>query len=236
MAKWLRMLAVAVVLLLAVAAGGYELMNSRTFQLFGGLTSRVDTDEKLVALTFDDGPNCDLVDDVRRALGDTPATFFVIGDAAAQCPQSLADLVASGHELGNHSQTHRRMIFVTPSTVAGEIEPVDDLIRGAGQSGSIDVRPPYGKKLVVFPAWLSAHERRTVMWDVAVEEFGDGASAMDAETIAARSVQAVQPGSIILLHPWNRESQARAAIPLLVDELKSQGYRFVTVSELLTAG
>lgn len=225
------------VFLLVLGAGAYQLMNARTFQLFGGLTSHVDTGEKLVALTFDDGPGCAQVDAILTALGATPATFFVVGEAAAGCPEALTTLVASGHELGNHTQTHRRMVFVTPDEVARQIEPVDLLIRDTGQSGEILVRPPNGKKLVVFPAWLAAHGRRTIMWDVEVEEFyDDDALAMDAATIALRTVEGVRPGSIILLHPWSRQSHAREAVPLVIAELRARGYRFVTVSELLTAG
>lgn len=225
---------IVVVLLFALTSGiyGYQLMNAETYQLFGGLTARVETSDKVVALTFDDGPTCDQADAVRAALGDTAATFFVIGKDAAKCPEALGSLVASGHELGNHTQTHHRMIFVSPSDVAAEIEPVDALIRGAGQGGDIPVRPPYGKKLVVFPAWLAAHGRHTVTWDVAVETFGDGAP-MDAATIASRTVAQVRPGSIVLLHPWNHRPQTVAAIPLVIEQLRAQGYRFVTVSQLL---
>lgn len=234
--KWWRVLAVVLVVLLVVGAGAYQLMNARTFQLFGGLTSHVDTNEKLVALTFDDGPGCDQVDAIQAALGVTPATFFVVGEAAARCPEGLARLVASGHELGNHTQTHRRMVFVTPDDVTRQIEPVDRLIREAGQAGTILVRPPNGKKLVVFPAWLAADGRRTIMWDVAVEEFYDGAPVMDAAAIASHTVEGVRPGSIILLHPWSRQTHAREAIPLVIAELRARGYRFVTVSDLLAAG
>lgn len=229
------MTATTLVAALVVGVGSYQLMNSQTFQLFGGLTARVDTDDKVVALTFDDGPDCDQVDAVRAAVGETPVTFFVVGENAARCPDALAALVASGAELGNHTQTHRQMILLTAADVAAEIEPLDALIREAGQTGEILVRPPYGKKLVVLPAWLAAHGRRTIMWDVAVETFS-GEATMDATTIASRTVDAVRPGSIVLLHPWNGRTQTRAAIALVITQLRAQGYRFVTVSELLAAG
>lgn len=230
MKRW-RPLAISLTVLLLVGIGGYQLMNSRTFQLSGGLTARVETTEKVVALTFDDGPRCDRVEPVLAALDGTPATFFIVGEAAEKCPEALASLVEAGNELGNHTLNHRRMIFVSPDTVAAQIEPVDTLIRSAGQSGDIPVRPPYGKKLVVFPWWLAEHHRNTVTWDVESETF-DGPK-LDAATITAQSVEQTKPGSIILLHPWNPDSDALAAVPQVIERLKAQGYRFVTVSELL---
>lgn len=229
--KGWRRPAIGLAVLLLLGVGGYQVMNSRTFQLFGGLTARIETEEKVVALTFDDGPRCDRVESVLAALEGTPATFFVVGEAAARCPEALSQLVAAGNELGNHTQTHRRMIFISPDTVSAEIDPVDAMIRTAGQGGDIPVRPPYGKKLVVLPWWLAEHQRNTVTWDVEPETF-DGPK-LDAATITATTLAQTKPGSIILLHPWNPDSESLAAVPQVIEGLKSQGYRFVTVSELL---
>lgn len=226
-----RGLAIGLAVLLVLGFGGYQVMNSRTFQLFGGLTARVEAEERVVALTFDDGPRCDRVDSVLKALDGTPATFFIVGEAAAKCPEALQELVVAGNELGNHTQTHQRMIFVTPEGVAAQIEPVDAMIRAAGQSGDIPVRPPHGKKLVVFPWWLAEHHRNTVTWDVESETF-DG-PAPSAAAITADTVAKTKPGSILLLHPWNPESNSLEAVPEVIAQLKAQGYRFVTVAELL---
>lgn len=220
-----------VVLLVLAATGVYLLMNARSMQLFGGLTNRVDTERRVVALTFDDGPTCGDVDPILRSLGGTPATFLVVGTDIDACPGGAERLVRAGAELGNHTWSHRRMIGVTPQTVADEIEPTDQRIRAAGYQGEISVRQPYGKKLLVLPWWLRDHDRHTVMWDVAVETY-DG-NPEDTATITRQTIEQARPGSIILLHPWNGRATTQRAIRPIIDGLEQRGYTFVTVSQLL---
>ncbi len=116
----------------------------------------VETQEKIVALTFDDGPG-----DLTRPLLDIlekeqiSATFFVTGAELEKNLDRGIRIVSAGHELGNHSYSHERMILVSPSYVRQEIERTDQLIREAGYQSEILFRPPYGKKLFVlsFPKW-----------------------------------------------------------------------------------
>ena len=75
-------------------------------------------------------------------------------------------IVAAGHEVGNHSYSHVRMLLVTPSFVQQEIEKTDRLIRAAGYDREINFRPPYGKKLFALPWYLSKTGRKTITWDV----------------------------------------------------------------------
>lgn len=231
MKRWVISLAALLVISGLALGGGYKLMTSRTFQLFGGLTERVETPRKVVALTFDDGPTRPDVDAVITAVGGEKATAFVNGMSAEQCPVGARRLVAAGFELGNHTWDHRRMVMVTPQIVADEIESTDAQIRAAGQTGEITFRPPYGKKLVVLPWWLSRHDRHTIMWDVSPETW-DG-PPQDADTITRGVVSQVRPGSIVLLHPWNGRTETQRALPAIIKELRGQGYTFVTVSELV---
>lgn len=228
--------AVALLLVLGlVAGGGYTVTNSRTFQVAGHLVGRVDTVERVVALTFDDGPTASDVEPILAALSarGVRATFYVTGAAARQDPEGLRRIVAAGHEVGNHTTDHHRLVGVTPDEVARQIEPTDELIRAAGWAGDITVRPPYGDKLIVAPLWLAQHGRTTVMWDVAVEDYGAGAAPQPAATIAEETLRQVQSGSIILLHPWNGRCETQAALGPLIDGLHADGYRLVTVSQLL---
>ena len=152
-----------------VAFGAYRLMNAQTFQLLGREVARVKTADKLVALTFDDGPAAEYVDGVLADLDkyDARGTFFVIGAAAKDNRQALRKLVAAGEEIGNHSYTHPRLVFVSTGVVAREIESTDRVIRSAGYRGPILFRPPYSKRLVSAPYYLWRHDRTTVMWDLA---------------------------------------------------------------------
>ncbi|MFB9530167.1 polysaccharide deacetylase family protein [Nonomuraea roseola] len=227
----LVLVAALLAVLLLVAAGLYRLMNARTFQLAGQLTHRVPTTEKVVALTFDDGPD-EHTGQIIDVLAEqrVRATFFVIGSQVEARPQDAKALVAAGHQLANHTYTHQRMVFVSPSTVAEEVERTDAAIRVAGQRGEIPFRPPTGKKLLMLPLYLAEHQRHTVMWDV---EPDSGKTPGPAEIVAAVREQ-TRPGSIILLHPWYAGgASTRQAVEGVITGLREQGYRFVTVSELL---
>jgi len=111
------------------------------------------------------------------------------------------------------------------------VDRTDAEIRRTGYRGPITFRPPYGKKLWTLPKYLSEHGRTTVTWDVEP----DSARDANADQIVAETVDAVRPGSIILLHVmYEGRAASRAAIPRIVDELRADGYRFVTVSDLIT--
>lgn len=228
-------LVVALGVALVLGIGGYFVSRSTTFQFFGGLTARVDTTDRRVALTFDDGPTPGDLDMVLAALASrgVRATFFVNGDAVAAHPDLARRIVAAGHELGNHTWSHRRMLLVTPDEVASEVGRTDDVIRAAGWRGEILFRPPYGKKLLVLPWWLADHGRRTVTWDVAPEAY-DG-TPEPTDRLVTATLDRTRPGSIILLHPFQGRTSTQAAIGPVIDRLKARGYTFVTASELLGA-
>jgi chitin deacetylase len=209
-------------------------VNSRSFQVAGEIVPRVATDEKVVALTFDDGPTPGHTASVLRGLEEeeVSATFYVIGEEVERHPEEAARIVAAGHELGNHSYSHQRMVFVSGGFVRDEVEATDRLIRDAGYEGEIPFRPPYGKKLVALPRYLARNHRATVTWDVEPES--DPEIDGDASRIAAHVLRNTEPGSIILLHPMYEGGEAsRRAVAPIVQGLKEEGYTCVTVSELL---
>ncbi|WP_067895367.1 polysaccharide deacetylase family protein [Nocardia vaccinii] len=223
--------AVVLVVLLSVCVGLYALMNSRTYQVAGRLVNHVDTGEKVVALTLDDGPS-DRTGKILETLSAAGihATFYLIGNEIAAHPGRAAAIAGAGHEIGNHSYHHQRLVFITPGTARDEVERTDTLIRSTGYSGPITFRPPNGKKLFALPLYLSQHNRITVTWDVEP----DSGTHFSADRIVAETVSQVRPGSIILLHAMYPSGAASlAAIPRIVGELRDRGYRFVTVSELI---
>lgn len=232
-----RYFAAAIVLVvLGGAAALWQLSRSRTFQFFGRIVPRVETSQKLVALTFDDGPTRNATAEVLRLLRErgVRATFFVTGGELEQNPDAGRDIVAAGHELGNHSYSHERMVFVTPSYVRREVERTDALIMAAGYTGPIHFRPPYGKKLFALPFYLSRHNRLTITWDV--EPDSELAADADAGAITRHVLNRTQPGSIILLHVmYPSRAETMKAVPFIIEGLKREGYSFVTVSELLAA-
>jgi len=230
MSKGIAFTLSVVALLGAGAWGGLRLSDSRTHQVVGDLLRRVETSDSVVALTFDDGPTAIHTDSVLATLAefDVPATFFMVGQAIERNPEVVARVLEQGHELGNHSYTHRRLVLRLPSTIRWEIQKTDSLIRATGQGGPIFVRPPGGKRLLGLPLYLARHDRPTVLWDLEPDTYNTRAEGMTRYVLAR-----VKPGSIILLHveiPARREG--RAALRRIIPELQSRGYRFVTLAEL----
>ncbi|MEO7389900.1 MAG: polysaccharide deacetylase family protein [Sphingomonas sp.] len=220
-----------VVAALLVAAGVLlRVSKALCWQLIGQPICHVDTRDRLVALTFDDGPTRDGVTYLLGQLKahNAHATFFLIGGAVAEQPGEVRRIIAAGQEVGNHSYSHDRMWGFFPGAYEAEIRRADALLRAEGATPTL-FRPPYGKKLTGLPIAVECTGHRTVMWDIA-----DPDEAKDARAYADRVLAQVRPGSIILIHAmYSSRTIARAAVPLILDGLAQRGYRAVTVSELL---
>lgn len=224
-----KTLIIAVILFALLCAGLFQVTKLRTFQLFGGLTYEAKTEEKIIALTFDDGPTKN-VDQLLPLLDEykVKATFFLIGNEIEKHPEEAKKIVEAGHQIGNHTYSHKRMVLKSPSFIEEEIEKTDELIRSIGYEGEIDFRPPYGKKFVGLPYYLNKTNRETIMW------------SLDPETYYTRVdekinyvMKNIKPGSIILLHPmYDQTGGTLEVVETILRELTNEGYRFVTVDEL----
>ncbi|MFJ7663398.1 polysaccharide deacetylase family protein [Lysinibacillus sp. NPDC097162] len=229
MKKKVTIIATGFLLVFLLLFGTYKLMNSRAYQLFGNITNKVETTQKVIALTFDDGPT----DNVKMILPllekyHAKATFFLIGEELEKHPDEAKKIAEEGHQIGNHTYSHNRMVFKTLSYYKDEIKKTDLLIRNAGFKGEIDVRPPNGKKLIGFPYYLSKHNRDTITWNLEPDSFYDSAS--DKVNYVKENVT---PGSIILIHPmYDKTDKALETIEGILQELSNEGYTFVTVNEL----
>src|SRR4030095_3689082 len=230
--KWLKALLVIVVAVVVATTAGYKVSNSRTFQFFGEIVSRVNTRQKVVALTFDDGPTPGVTEEVLSILNEAgvKATFFVIGMELERNLEEGRKIVAAGHELGNHTYSHERMVLKTPSFIRSEIERTDQLIRQVGYQSTIHFRPPFGKKLILLPYFLARTSRKTLTWDVEPDSYPE--IAADSNKIVAHVMEKTKPGSIILLHVMGR-SESLKAVKGVITGLKGERYSFKTVSEML---
>ena len=219
------------VLLLGLLYATFEISKAACWQLIGTPLCKVETDEKLVAITFDDGPTQLGVDAVLPVLERYGAhgTFFLVGQQMLDNPGQAQRLVAAGHELGNHSFYHQRMWGIFPGTYEAEIRRTDALLRQAGEAHPRFFRPPNGKKLTGLPIAVERAGYQTVTWD-----YEDQMSGASARAFADQTLARVQPGSIVVLHIMYKTGQIqRDALPLILEGLKARGYRVVTVSELL---
>lgn len=219
----------SVLLLGALAFSLLQVSRARCFALTGPVVCRVETSRPLVALTFDDGPTqagVDAVLPVLEAHG-AQATFFLTGREAAARPDLAARLVASGHEVANHSYTHRRMVGRPQAFYARELAQTQAALAAAGGNSRL-FRPPYGKKLFGLPIAVRRQGLAMVMWDVEDPQTQDPAAFAEAVVAQAR------PGSIILLHPmYPANGTARAALPRILEGLRGKGLEVVGVSALL---
>lgn len=220
---------IAVILIAVLFAGLFQVTKLRTFQLFGGLIYHAETEEKIIALTFDDGPTKN-VDQLLPLLDEYNAksTFFLIGNEIEKHPEEAKKIVEAGHQIGNHTYSHKRMVLKSPSFIEEEIEKTDELIRSIGYEGEIDFRPPYGKKFVGLPYYLNKTNRQTIMWSLDPETYY---TSVDEKINYV--MENIQPGSIILLHPmYDQTGGTLQVVETILKELTKEGYRFVTVDEL----
>jgi peptidoglycan/xylan/chitin deacetylase (PgdA/CDA1 family) len=189
-----------------------------------------------VALTFDDGPSPHTTPRVLDVL-DTrgaAATFFLLGLRAEAHPETAHAIAAAGHELGNHTYSHRHAWTLGPIATWHEVRAGAESIAAATGVTPAYFRPPWG---ICSLAALAAARRlgeRVVGWTVASEGYfwRPGPRAM-AEHLLAYAT----PGAILNLHDAGRHpdtpERVLAALPLLLDGLAARGLACVTLSELL---
>lgn len=196
------------------------------------IIKEVDTKEKMIALTFDDGPSPSFTGRILDILKryNAKATFFLIGEQAEKMPDLVKRQINEGHEIGNHMYRHRE-VFQMP---APEIR--EDLERSHRVIGDITGKPiklyrptsGYYNESIVGVAW--SLEYMVVLWSIDSKDW----SGMKPGAIAKKILKKAKPGSIVLFHDLGgyRDTTVKA-LEIVLPELARRGYRFLTVSELL---
>jgi len=210
---------------------------SPSSQVYGSIATHGPRDEKVVALTFDDGPNDPWTLQIAGALDryGVKATFFVVGKNADAHPEMVRALVERGHLVGNHSYRHRKRGAVLQPRY-GELERSEMAIAKAAGVCPALFRPPNGFHTPWQLHAVSSHQMRAVGWDVQPSDW----KRPPAEEIVRRVVGSVRPGSIVLVHDGNDTEQGAdrsatlEALPGIIEGLRAKGYRFVRVDELLS--
>jgi len=229
MKRKITYIGIGILFIFAFAFSAYKLMNARDYQLFGNITSHIETHEKVIALTFDDGPTHQ-TDAILSLLDNynVKATFFLIGKDIEANPEEAKKIAAAGHQIGNHTYSHKRMVLKGPSFIKNEIEKTDALIANLGYSKVPVIRPPYGKKLIGLPYYLKKHHRETITWNLEPDTY-----YTEAKDKVAYVKENVQPGSILLMHPmYDATGNELQAIEGILQALIDDGYTFVTIEEL----
>lgn len=240
----------AAFLALGLAAAGfflYEFLESPTNQVFGRTVVSGPANDRVVALTYDDGPNPPYTNGILSVLEreHVHATFFVVGRAVAAYPSVVAREARDGDAIGNHTWDHAHLIVLNAAAVRQSLERTDRAVfKATGQHTRV-MRPPFGAR-----DWLVLQQARAlgytpVMWSVPLARDWEDPPAT---VIADRILPHVTDGSIVVLHDGNRgQLCAQSHLPahlcdrandieatrLIVRALKRRGYRFVTIPQLL---
>lgn len=193
---------------------------------FPAFKVRVTDEDKVIALTFDDGPTREHTTKILNYLEqkNVVATFFVLGIHLKNNDDILIDMVKNGCEIGNHSYNHKQFLYLKNDEIKKQIEYVDNYVRKITGFSIRAIRTPYGEYNQRIGKTIN---RPIVLWNLDSEDW----KKKDASKIAEHVINNVENGSIILLHDIFDFSYE--ATILIVEELLSQGYKFVTVSQLL---
>lgn len=198
-----------------------------------------DPKQKLVALTFDDGPDDNFTPKVLDVLKrhNVKATFFLVGQRAQVLPDLVKRMAREGHEVGNHTWSHLKMSDATPAAIRDQIRRTDQALRRLSGQRITLFRPPYGELDPKIMQEADNLKLKTVLWNV---DSLDWKQDVNTEGVVRNVLGNARPGMIVLHHSAGGKGEDLTntveALPQIIQTLRSQGYRFVTVSELLATG
>lgn len=210
------------------SAKAFRLRPVRAVGCTGGnaeLVSAADTDRKVVALTFDDGPSeyTDRYLDVLREK-DVPATFFEVGQEMPGREATMRRILAEGDEIGDHTENH------VEDPGYGQIASAAERIKAYTGFQPCLFRPPGGAENQTVIDTAGSLGMKTIIWDVDPRDW----SLPGTSEIYSNIVDNAKPGSIILMHDGGGPRyETLAALPDIIDTLRARGYGFETVSALL---
>ncbi len=185
-----------------------------------------DADRKLVAITFDDGPNNDYTRMLLSGLKErgVKATFFLLGKEVVKYPEIVAEIHADGHLIGTHSYEHVNLKNLCDEAAIEQVDKTNEAIHAITGEYPEYIRPPFG-------SWKCNLDYETkmieVLWDIDPLDW----KTNNSDVIAKRVTDKVTENDIILLHDAS-ESSVLAAFKI-IDQLEKEGYTFVTVDEIL---
>jgi len=212
-------------------------------QLFGPTIRRVPESGggPTVALTFDDGPNPAVTPRLLDLLDKqgVRATFFLIGRFVRACPELAREVAGRGHCIGNHTDTHPNLIWLSRARIAGELGRCHEAIaQSTGSKGTRWMRPPYGYRGPQLNAVVRSHGYRgVVMWSVIAYDW----KPQPASRLIER-LRRVRPGDIVVLHDGNyrtlrgERQHVVGALEYWLPRWRDAGLEFVTIDDVAGDG
>jgi peptidoglycan/xylan/chitin deacetylase (PgdA/CDA1 family) len=217
----------------SVLGGAVHGAFHRNSPFFGRALGKIESDRRVLALTFDDGPNPNATPLILDTLAEKSvrATFFVLGSHAERWPELVRRICNEGHQIGNHGYFHRKLQFKSPFYVSRDIRLGIRAIRRAGGPAPRYFRAPHGFRSPWTTPIANSYGERTVGWSLGVWD----SDRPGVDEIVRRTLEGISPGSIVLLHdgdgynPDGDRLQTAAALPRIIDQLKDKGYEFKTL-------
>jgi delta-lactam-biosynthetic de-N-acetylase len=191
--------------------------------------------DKCIALTFDDGPHPEYTPQILDILEEygVKATFFVVGENASQHPDLVRRAIEAGHEIGNHTWSHKGMKSLSEKQISDEITKTHDFLKSTFDYSPVLFRPPGGGEYGNALKKTEEMGYKYVLWSWHTDP--KDWKSPSAESITKAVLGTVEGGDIVLLHDYvSGVSSTPAALRQIIPSLLEQGYSFVTVSELLS--
>ena len=192
----------------------------------------VETEKKQIAITFDDGPHPVLTPRILEILAkyNIPATFFMVGQNVLNYPDAARAVIEAGHEVGNHTFTHPHLAGLNEHAIMDEIGKCEDALEELCEYRPHLLRTPQGALTQSLERCLLDDDYILVLWSLDTRDWENKSTAHVVRTV----LEKVQAGDIILMHDFiGHNSRTPEALEKIIPILLSQGYEFVSVSELL---
>jgi len=205
-------------------------LNSNFSRSAGVTFTRVPVNGKYIALTFDDGPHPSNTPRLLNILRqrNVKATFYVVGRSVNLYPQILRQTAEDGHEIGNHTQTHRLLSKLSDSEVLNELRRCRESVAQASGATMRTMRPPYGGLLPRQREMVHAEfGYPTILWSVDPLDW----KRPGVGVVSSRLINGASDGGILLAHDIH--APTIDAMPATIDSLLRRGFKFVTVSQLI---
>lgn len=189
---------------------------------------KLPTEDKVIALTFDDGPK-ETVRDILAILAEkeVPATFFLLGNFAKNRASLVNAIVQAGSEIANHSWSHPRLTELSEEEIYWQIQNCGAAFAEIGVESQPFMRPPYGSLDERVLAVCAATNYKVLLWNVDTRDW----EYDDPDIVLGRAVAGLNPGGIVLFHDGPRVTLQ--VLPKFIDAARAQGYEFVLISDYL---
>jgi peptidoglycan/xylan/chitin deacetylase (PgdA/CDA1 family) len=194
---------------------------------YPSLTWRIPTTEKIIYLTFDDGPVPGATEFVLGNLAEfnAKATFFCIGDNIRKHPDIFQKVVEAGHTIGNHTFNHLKGWSTSTEKYIENVKLFNDQVASVNYQSPILFRPPYGR---IKRAQISVlRSYKIIMWDVLSYDYQINGSA---ENHLRGTIDATRPGSIVVFHDsYKAEPKTQYILPRYLEHFANKGFKFLPI-------